>query len=319
MHKAKPFVKWAGGKTYLIKELKERLPVEMRQGEIEEYIEPFVGGGALFFYIATNFKVKRYFINDRNKTLIIAYEVIRDNLEELICNLQTLENEFLSLKEPKRKTVYYKIRSKFNMNKDKKMNKVKTAASFIFLNKTCFNGLFRLNKRGEFNVPYGTDLNAKICNEANLRAVNSILQNVEITSLDFKVFLKDLMRRKVGHNSYIYIDPPYTVKHGNNGFLMYNENIFSWENQVELSSILNKLSFKDVKIMVSNAYHKDIKSLYPNFYYHVVSRPSLISAKNSARGIVNEYILTSYNTNTSILLEVAKWPKYLLGLFREMG
>lgn len=222
-----------------------------------------------------------------------TYEVVRDHVEELICKLQMLENEFLSLKEPERKAFYYKTRSKFNTIKDKKASKIKTAALFIFLNKTCFNGLFRLNKQGEFNVPYGTNLNTKICNEANLRAVNRILQDVEITSLDYKVFLKSLTRM-VGYNSYIYIDPPYTIKHGNNGFLMYNESIFSWENQIKLSSILNKLSSKGVKITVSNAYHKDIKALYPKFYYHVVSRPSLISAKNYARGVANEYILTLY-------------------------
>jgi len=307
MNKAKPFVKWAGGKTQLIKELNERLPVEMKKGDIEEYIEPFVGGGALLFYVAANFKVTNYIVNDKNRVLINAYEVVRDHVDTLICKLQMLEDEFLSLNEDEKKAFYYKNRSRFNMIKDKKMNKnkIETAALFIFLNKTCFNGLFRVNNQGEFNVPYGINLNIKICNEANLRAVSRILQNVEITNLDFKTFLNDLVR-KVEHTSFIYIDPPYTVKHGNNGFLMYNEKIFSWENQVELASILNKLSFKGAKIMVSNAYHKDIKALYPEFYHHVVSRPSLISAKNCARGTVSEYILTSYNTNPHVLLEVAE-------------
>ncbi len=184
--KAKPFLKWAGGKTQLLDELSNRIPDKFKKtGVIERYCEPFVGGGAFFFYLKNHYEIKESILIDINKELILAFKVIQTSYRKLIDLLKELEKEYLAKNEEERKEFYYKIRSLYNEQKKnfdyKKQNSrwVDRTKYLMFLNKTCFNGLFRLNSKGEFNVPFGRYRNPTICDENNLKAVHSVLKGVE--------------------------------------------------------------------------------------------------------------------------------------------
>jgi DNA adenine methylase len=157
---AKPFLKWAGGKTQLLDEIEQRLPHGLRSSEISTYIEPFVGGGAVFFYIAQNYpSIKRFYLFDINQDLVNCYNAIKTNVELLVDDLRTLERKFLTRKNSSRKDFYYHIRAEFNIDR--------SPAKLIFLNKTCYNGLYRVNRNNEFNVPFGGYENPTICDEEN--------------------------------------------------------------------------------------------------------------------------------------------------------
>ena len=181
---AKPFLKWAGGKSQLLAKISHFFPTELASGEIKTYIEPFVGGGALFFHLASHYKtLENFFIYDINPELFIAYKTVQNNVEDLIEILSEMESKYLSLSEIKRKEYFYQLRAKFNWRKTKidldhqNCEWIERTAQLIFLNKTCFNGLFRVNSKGEFNVPMGKYRQPKICNPENLSSVSLILEN----------------------------------------------------------------------------------------------------------------------------------------------
>lgn len=180
---AKPFIKWVGGKTQLLDEVKKSLPTDLRQREGVTYVEPFVGGGAVLFWILQEYpNIERAVINDINAELICTYRVIKSNVDALIQELNRIQSEYISLGADDRKEFFLSKRALFN---SRNISDVETAALFIFLNRTCFNGLYRVNSKGEFNVPHGKYSNPKICDEDTLRADSALLQKVEILCGDF--------------------------------------------------------------------------------------------------------------------------------------
>lgn len=273
--KNSPFLRWAGGKRALINKLILSLPKKA-----DHYYEPFIGGGALFFAISPY--GDKSIISDTNKELINCYKQVTNYPEEIINSLSKLEfNE----------NFYYRMRKNNNP-----LNDLEKTKRFIYLNRTCWNGLYRVNKKGEFNVPIGKFAKEPIiCPDKEIREASNTLKNTKIVSDDFETVVEDS-----DELDFIYFDPPYTVKHNNNGFRQYNEKVFSWNDQERLSEISSDLKKRGVNIMISNAANKDILKLYDDFYKYEISRSSVISGTNTARGKVNELIITSYELPTNI-------------------
>ena len=185
---SKPFLKWAGGKGQLLNKFKEIYPQELINGEIKIYIEPFVGGGAVLFDILQNYQIEKAYINDINKELINCYRCIKANVEEVIKQLDILEKEYLTSED--RAIYFYKVRDRYNEIQLNAHYDFEKCADFIFLNKTCFNGLYRVNKDGKFNVPHGKYKNPLICDKENLRSCSNLLQKVEISCGNYEEILE---------------------------------------------------------------------------------------------------------------------------------
>jgi len=261
-----PFLKWAGGKRALLPRLLKLVPPSYN-----EYHEPFLGAGSVFFAL----KPERANLADTNAELINAFIVVRDEPYQLIKTLKRFrynESQYYSLRKSKPKT------------------SLSRAARFIFLNKTCWNGLYRVNKLGQFNVPFGRYNDPKICDASGILAASETLQKASICNGTFNTTLK-----KPKEHDFVYCDPPYTVAHDKNGFLAYNEKIFSWEDQVQLKQLIEKLTDRGCCAMVSNACHTSIKELYSGYKQIVVSRQSTIAGNKSARGSVKELVILNYD------------------------
>ena len=232
--KAKPFVKWAGGKTQLLIEIEKVLPREMNRTTFT-YIEPFVGGGAVLFWILQKYpNVKKAVINDINEDLINTYITIKENVEELISILSKWEKEYhsLTLKTEEKKEYYHSKRKLFNKRNS---NRITQSALFIFLNRTCFNGLYRVNRKNEFNVPIGNYKKPTICDENNLRAVSKLLENVIILNDDFEETLK-----YADKDTLFYFDPPYKPLNQTSNFNSYAKDGFDDQDQIRLSEFCKK-------------------------------------------------------------------------------
>lgn len=256
--KPKPFVKWAGGKRQLLKFIKERVP-----DSYHRYIEPFVGGGALLFELLP----KEAIISDINEELINAYLVIKNNLHELIDSLKKHENT---------KEYYYYIRS-LNPNE---LNHVERASRFIYLNKTCYNGLYRENSKGEFNVPFGNYQNPKILDEQNLKAVSYYLNSADITILcsDYKEICS---MAKSG--DFVYLDPPYYPLSRSSSFTKYTRYDFTEREHVELAHVFRDLDRKGCKVLLSNSNTEFIKKLYKGYTIEEVDALRAINCKAYGR------------------------------------
>lgn len=293
----KPFLKWAGGKKRLLPKITSKFPFELNSGGIERYVEPFVGGGAVFFSILSNYDLEEYIVNDSNKPLIDTYRTIQKYVDELICTLQSFESEYFDLKSTKQRDFFNGKRKEFNQLRKRNDKKalIQKSSLLIFLNKTCYNGIYRTNSDGNFNVPHGKNANITICDASNIRAINESISKVNFFALDFKTFIKQKLKN-IGSETLLYSDPPYTINHGNNGFIAYNERIFSWNDQIQLNKHMKSLSERGVKIMVSNAHHNDITQLYssPTFTSNTIIRQSLIGGTGSERKRIKEYLFTSY-------------------------
>ncbi len=263
----KPFLKWAGGKRWLVDRHLDLLEVEF-----DRYIEPFLGSGAVFFKIAPESSI----LCDKNELLIEAYSAIKYDWNKVLDCLY--QHNLHHSKE-----YYYKIRSA-------KMRTPHTrAARLLYLNRTCWNGLYRVNLKGEFNVPIGTKTNV-VMDDDDFEAVSRQLANAELISGDFECALE-----RAGSGDFVFVDPPYTVKHNYNGFVKYNEHIFSWEDQERLRDLVAEASGRGAKVIVTNACHDSIKDLY----YHVgeittLSRASVISGKGTARGTYDEVFIKCF-------------------------
>lgn len=236
---AKPFLKWAGGKGQLLTEIEKYYPFENKR--INKYAEPFVGGGAVLFDLLNKYNLEEIYISDINPDLINTYLVIRDNVDNLIDVLSSLQSDFISLDMEHRKAYYLDKRSRFNEIKINCSGNYddEKASLMIFLNKTCFNGLYRVNKKGSFNVPMGSYRNPLICDEDNLRAVSKKLQNVTIVCDDYKKsadFIDDC--------TFVYFDPPYRPITDTSSFTAYTENIFNDEKQIELARFVDDINKK---------------------------------------------------------------------------
>jgi len=273
---AKPFLKWAGGKHYLADEILKRLPQN-----INTYYEPAVGAGAIFFELAEQKRFKKACISDINSELIKTYATIKNNVNGLIMLLQTIEYRHNKAKHPH--DYYYKMRE-LDVSL---LNDVQTAARMIYLNRTGWHGLYRVNKSGGFNVPPGPDLHPTILNEANLRAVSRVLKNVTITCQDFEVTIKPAI-----NGDAVYIDPPYwPVKQG--GFVSYTGSGFSSTEQIRVAAVAQKLKDKNVHVVLSNAAVPAVEKLYAGFEIDHVEVPRRISSNGAGRGKVGEVLIMS--------------------------
>jgi DNA adenine methylase len=265
--KATPFLKWVGGKRSIIGELKKRLPTSFG-----EYYEGFVGGGALFFEIQQT----NSHLSDANFDLILTYKAIQNDPEKLISLLERHQKNHCE-------EYYYKTRSLHNLE-----DPIARAARMIYLNKTCFNGLWRVNSKGEFNVPMGSYINPAICNEENIMACNRLLAGIDIR---FEDYLK--IEPKPG--DFVYFDPPYHPI-SQTSFTAYSKPDFTEKNQTELSEFCSRLTPKGVYVMISNSNTKFIRELYKKSYFKIetVSAPRAVNCKGNGRSAVEEVLITNY-------------------------
>ncbi len=288
----KPFLKWVGGKGQLINELEKFLPVD---GEkvLTKYAEPMVGGGALLFSLLSKYDFEELYISDINAELINSYIVVRDNIDLLVEKLTEMQAVFLPMNENGRKYFYYNARDKFNALQLSQETAVDKAALFIFLNKTCFNGLYRVNKKGQFNVPMGAYKNPTICDEINLRNISNALRNVEIVCGDYT-----LSQSFIDQNTFVYIDPPYRPISATSGFTSYNTDIFDDNEQIRLAQYIKLLDKIGAKVVLSNSDPKNVNpddmffdDLYKSFKIHRVEATRAINSKADKRGKISELLI----------------------------
>ncbi|MDE6442176.1 MAG: DNA adenine methylase [Clostridia bacterium] len=288
----KPFVKWVGGKSQLVDELEKFLPTD---GEriLTKYVEPMVGGGALLFSILSKYDFEQIYISDINAELVNAYNAIKYNIDALITKLTEMQLLFLPMDENGRKYFYYSARDKFNSLVLNDSNSVEKAALFIFLNKTCFNGLYRVNKKGQFNVPMGAYKNPCICDEENLRNVSTALQNVEIVCGDYS-----LSKSIIDRESFVYIDPPYRPISKTSGFTSYNTDVFDDKEQIRLAQFINEINEAGAKIVLSNSDPQNIneedtffEDLDKSDTIKKVEASRMINSKSDGRGKIKELLI----------------------------
>ena len=298
---AKPFLKWAGGKTQMISDIKKALPKKISESNFT-YIEPFVGSGAVLFWMLDNFpNIQNAVINDINEDLINTYRIIASKPKELISILQILQDEFhsLEMKAEEKKEYYYKKRELYNTRKEEKSGQ---AALFIFLNRTCFNGLYRVNKSNGYNVPMGSYKKPTICADQNILAVSNVLQKVEILCGDYEATLNE-----ASSNSFFYFDPPYKPLSNTSSFNSYAKDEFNDEEQIRLRNFCSKLEKKGHKWMLSNSDVKG-KDTNDNFFDEIYSKFSIsrvkarrtINANPEKRGELNELLITNYENKFQI-------------------
>jgi DNA adenine methylase len=266
------FVKWAGGKKQLLKQFKPYFPKQ-----INKYFEAFVGGGAVAFYIIKNYKPKEIFLSDINEELINCLNVIKTDVESLI-------KELKNLKLSHNKEAYYKIRAD-DLNS---LSPLKRASRFIYLNKTCFNGLYRVNSKGGFNVPIGSSKNPLICPEQDLREIAELLKNTKIKVKQFYESVKDAKK-----GDFIYFDPPYyPLKR--ESFTTYTKEQFLEKEQEHLAKVFRELDKKGCKVMLSNSDTSFIKKLYEGYNIGFVKANRMINCDATKRGKINEVVITNY-------------------------
>ena len=306
-NRIKPFVKWAGGKGNLLNQLNNYYPLELKNGKIEYYIEPFVGGGAVLIDILQNYDVKEAYAFDINIDLINSYNVIKNNVEELITNLKLLEKEYLSLEKDDRKEYFYNMRKQYNSYRiTKDEMSLQKAIEFIFLNRTCFNGLYRVNKNGDFNVPMGNYKNPTIYDEENLRALSELIKNVNFEYEDYKASQKYIKK-----NTFVYFDPPYRPLNITSGFTSYTKEDFDDENQKELALYYKELNNNNVKVMLSNSNPKNtnkedcfFENIYKGFNINEVYAKRMINANSSGRGEISELLITNYESDNPCYVKI---------------
>ena len=289
---AHPFVKWVGGKSQLLKEIRIKYP-----SQIEKYCEPFVGGGAVLFDVLQKFQPKEVLINDINTELINAYTQIRDNREDLIFQLSEIQAVYQNHTTEENKEFFYEKRTRYNELKisGTEQENLEKAALFIFLNKTCFNGLYRVNSKGLFNVPFNNARNPLLCDEENLRECSRLLQNVKMTVGDYNECGNFLDEK-----TFIYIAPPYRPLTQTAAFTSYSENEFGDKEQVELEKFIEALSEKGTKILVSNSDPKNVNrkddffdELYKNFEIRRVFAARAINSNGKRRGAIKELLISN--------------------------
>ena len=292
----KPFIKWVGGKGQLLPEINKLYPIELGKN-INKYAEIFLGGGAVLFDILSKYKLDEVYISDKNLELINTYKSIRDNVDILIKSLKEMEEQYIPLDNENRKDYYYKKREEYNSLKiNSEVNNIEKAVLFIFLNKTCFNGLYRVNKKGEFNVPMGAYKKPKICDEENLKNVSLTLRNVKIVYADYRE-----SEKFIDDKTFVYIDPPYRPLNITSSFTSYTENDFNDKEQIELAEYINVLNKKGAKIVISNSDPKNndiddnfFDKLYKNYNINRVKATRMLNSNASLRGAINELLITNY-------------------------
>lgn len=301
MRQAKPFIKWVGGKSQLLAEISKKYP-----SHIEKYCEPFVGGGAVLFDVLNKAHPKRVLINDINKELMNVYFQIKNNCTLLIEHLSEINNLYKSQSLEENKRLFYGKRQRYNeisltesckdersaKNRDENLEK---AALFIFLNKTCFNGLYRVNAEGFFNVPYNNAKNPLFFDKENLLNCSAVLQNVEITALNYKS-----CKNFIDANTFVYLDPPYRPISKTARFTAYSQDGFSEKDQLELCAFIKEISNKGAMILLSNSDPKNANteddffdSLYSNFKIERVSATRMINSDSKKRSAISELLISN--------------------------
>jgi DNA adenine methylase len=270
LEEAKPFIKWAGGKRQLLEELTEGLP------SFNNYHEPFIGGGALFFRLEATDKIKKAYLGDSNEDLINTYSIIKNEVFELM-------SELASADYANNEAAYYEIRAW------RPVSKVERAARFIYLNKTSFNGLYRVNSKGGFNVPFGRYTNPNILDSGNLLLVHRALQKDELYCGDFTHVLKNARK-----GDFVYFDPPYFPISKTSNFTSYTQNCFSEKDQQRLMKTFKELDTRGAYVMLSNSYSDFIADLYAEFEPEVVHANRMINCKGDKRGKIKELIVRNW-------------------------
>ncbi|MBP8641318.1 MAG: DNA adenine methylase [Oscillospiraceae bacterium] len=293
----KPFIKWAGGKSQLLPDIKNRYPEELGKS-ITKYCEPFVGGGAVLFDILSSYTIDAILINDINAELANAYRQIKGYPNELVFALSQVQAVFWPMDAEQRKEYYYNKRARFNylkINGDEAVN-LEKAALFIFLNKTCFNGLFRVNKQGLFNVPMGSYKKPMICDAENLKAINARLQNVTIKCGDYKECLDF-----IDENTFVYIDPPYRPLTQTASFTSYDETVFDDKEQRKLGAFVDSITQKKAKVIISNSDPKNsdaqdefFDEIYSNYTIERVTAKRMINCNGQSRGNISELLISNH-------------------------
>ena len=293
MTQARPFIKWVGGKTQLLDEVRKALPRDFASRQHVTYVEPFVGGGAVMFWILQAYpNIERAVINDINPELICTYRVIKEKVEELIVELANIHDEYIPLGAEDRKAYFLEKRTRFNT---KRTAQIETAALFIFLNRTCFNGLYRVNSKGEFNVPHGKYANPRICDADNLRACSKVLQKVEILCGDFAE-----TERYAGPDTLFYFDPPYKPITETSSFTSYAKEGFNDAEQIRLRDFCDQISTNKALFVASNSDPKNVnpsENFFDNLYNHFiikrVSAARMINSDASGRGTISELMISN--------------------------
>lgn len=288
--KAKPFVKWVGGKTQLIDQLEALLPADFDQWENVTYVEPFVGGGAMLFYmLQTHSNIKSAIINDINPDLTTCYKVVRDFPQELVESLKEIQKEYYSLlSEESRKNYYLKMRDEFNT---KQLNPIRNTTLFFFLNRTCFNGLYRVNKSGLFNVPFGRYETPTICDANTIFADSELLKNVKILTGDYQQTLAYAEGKTL-----FYFDPPYRPLNNTSSFNDYTKEAFNDLAQRRLKEFCDQVEAAGHKFMLSNSDCKDMffDDLYLPYIIDRVWAARSVNANASKRGKLTEILVHNY-------------------------
>jgi len=270
-----PFLKWAGGKRQLMPEIREMLPDGVTT---HPYYEPFIGGGALFFELLP----KRAVINDYNEELINVYTVIRDNPSELIEDLKRHKNTA---------EYFYKIRAIDRQPLFSNLTRIERASRIIYLNKTCYNGLYRVNNAGEFNSPFGRYKNPNIVNEPVIKAVSKYLNSsqIQISSCDYALILKDIPT-----DSFVYLDPPYHPISESSSFTGYVQGGWDEGDQLRLRDVCNSLNDNGIKFLLSNSSSDFIREIYSDYNIHIVQAKRSVNSNSSRRGQVDEFLIRNY-------------------------
>ncbi|GMO27473.1 MAG: Dam family site-specific DNA-(adenine-N6)-methyltransferase [Termitinemataceae bacterium] len=306
MEKAKPFIKWAGGKGQLLEQFERCYPSELKNGKIKNYVEPFLGGGALFFSIFGKYKIQNAYLSDLNRDLILTYISIQKKYEALLDFLEEYQKQYDGTSADKRNDLFLAVRKHFNEQRFeinyKKFgdNWIPRAAQFIFLNKTCFNGLFRLNSKGEFNVPFGKYKSANIFAPDNITAVSDALQNAEIVQSSYSDCWE-----KINNKTFVYFDPPYRPITQTSSFTTYTGHEFTDKQQIELAQFFKKLDKeKGARLMLSNSDPTRInpsdtffEKAYKGYSINKVSANRAVNCKGAGRGKISELVITNYGVN----------------------
>lgn len=293
----KPFVKWAGGKGQLLTDIRKTYPDELGKS-IKKYAEPFVGGGAVLFDILSTYDLDAVYISDINAELVNTYRIIRDNVSGLIEMLTELQATYLPIDDEARKVFYYEKRDRFNelkVNGDSAIN-LESAALFIFLNRTCFNGLYRVNRKNLFNVPVGSYKKPTICDTHNLTAISKALQKVTIVCGDYRE-----SGDFIDADTFVYFDPPYRPLNATSSFTSYTEDEFDDTAQRELAEYVQKLDEKGACVVVSNSDPKNVNpdddffdALYARQQVNRVWATRMINSNASSRGKISELLICNY-------------------------
>ena len=290
-----PFLKWAGGKRQLLPIISKYYPFDT----CTKYVEPFVGGGAVLFDILNKFDIKEVFISDINANLINAYQVIRDYPNELISVLKKLDRDYKVDDIVNKKQNYLNRRADYNSHKNilsaHKYTRIRNAAYMIFLNKTCFNGLYRVNSKGEFNVPFGKIANPTICDEENIKALSLKLKHVKIKHGPYDTWVNE-----IDDKTFVFLDPPYRPLNTTSSFNAYAKAGFGDEEQIKLAEFVHAIHKAEAKFVLCNSDPHNTNpaddffdDLYANYHVYRIPATRMINSKASSRGSINELLITN--------------------------